>query len=79
MSTHSEIIAPPGNDPAPIGEDLLIGVDEIAGELKRPERAVRYLIERRVIPTFKVGSQHAAFRSAIRAHLHRLAEGAAAA
>jgi hypothetical protein len=62
-----------------VGDDLIIGIEEIAAELRRTRRQAQHLVDAGHVPTFKIGSQRAALRSVLRAHLRQLAETALAA
>jgi hypothetical protein len=58
-----------------LGDDVLYGANAIADFLGIPRRKAFYLLEQRRIPSGKLGREHVASRSALRAHFAKLAQG----
>jgi hypothetical protein len=56
----------------PIAEDLVIGAKSIGAEVGRTERQAYHMLENGILPGFKLGSQWAAKRSKIKAHIDAL-------
>jgi hypothetical protein len=61
-----------------LSEDLLDGADEIAVFTGWPVRRVFYLLEKKLIPGFKVGNRWTARKSRLRQHIQDLEGGSSA-
>jgi hypothetical protein len=59
----------------PLCDDLLDGADEIARFTGWPRRRVFYLLERKLIPGFKVGNRWTARKSRLRRYFEELEAG----
>lgn len=58
-----------------LSEDLLDGAEEIARFLGWPRRRVFYLLEKKLIPGFKVGNRWTARKSRLQRHFDELEAG----
>ena len=65
MTTNSEALC----------DDLLDGAEEIAQFTGWPRRRVFYLLERKLIPGFKVGNRWTARKSSLRRYFQELESG----
>ena len=59
-------------------DDMLVGAEEIADFMKCNKRQAFYLLERRLIPSFKIGARWHARISTLNAHFAKLEAGDAA-
>lgn len=57
------------------GTDLLWGLKEIARHLRKTPRQVQHMHDKRLLPTFKMGSVVCATKSGIAAHFAKLSGG----
>jgi hypothetical protein len=51
-----------------LGDDLLVGVTQIAEHLKQPRRRVQYWVDHHLIPVSKTGTLWTALKSELRQH-----------
>jgi hypothetical protein len=65
-------VAPPENDVAPLGNDLLWGVTLIAVEIGRNRRQTFHLLENGKLPASKVGGRWVASRTGLRQFFAKL-------
>lgn len=61
-----------------LAEDILETVDEIAVYVKKTPRQTFYLLEKRILPGFKLGGKWHARKSTIRRKIEELESGVAA-
>ena len=59
----------------PLSADLLDGADEIAAFTGWPRRRVFYLLEKKLIPGFKVGNRWTARKSRLKRYIEELEGG----
>ncbi|BBK31521.1 hypothetical protein EDC65_0323 [Stella humosa] len=59
-----------------IADDLLVGARGITGEIGGDERRTYHLLERGLLPAFKLGGVWCARKSTLRAHVERLERAA---
>jgi len=59
----------------PLCDDLLDGAEEIARFTGWPPRRVYYLLEKKLIPAFKVGTRWTARKSSLQRHFEELESG----
>ena len=64
--THTEHV------PNTVAADLLSGVDEIAAHIGESHRRVYYLLERKMLPGFKLGARWYLRKSTLQTHIARL-------
>jgi hypothetical protein len=64
-----------GKDNAALSDDLLDGAERIAEYTGWPRRRVFYLLEKGLIPAFKIGNRWTARKSRLRQHIEELEDG----
>jgi hypothetical protein len=67
--------APVRSDADTLGDDLLKGMDQIAGFIGASKRRAFYLAEKGLIPCGKLGANWIASKRALREHYARLTNG----